>query len=190
MTKISIVYHSGYGHTAKVAEAIAQGIKEMSIDVSVISVPFANASDWEILEKSDAIIFGAPTYMGGVSAEFKKFIDESSKIWMNQVWKDKIAAGFTNSSSYSGDKLASIQQIFHFAMQQCMIWVGQAQMGPILSEHQIPDHNVLNRIGSFSGLMTQANHQAAPDIAPPKGDLETAKIFGKRIATITQSFNK
>ena len=193
MTKtVSILYHSGYGHTAKVANAIAEGAKIDGVNVHIHAIDAeGNLSEdvWNVLDKSDAIIMGTPTYMGGPSWQFKKFADASSKRWMGQVWKNKIAAGFTNSGSYSGDKLASLQQLWILAMQQGMIWVGQAEMGPSLSGTEVPSIDTINRLGSNSGLMTQSNHKSGPDIAPPKGDLDTAHAFGKRIAEITTKFN-
>jgi len=190
MVSIAIIYHSGYGHTAKVAEAIAQGAKSNANEVTVIKADVIKDSDWDVLDKVDAIIFGAPTYMGSVSGPFKVFMDATSKKWGEQKWKNKIAAGFTNSASYSGDKLCSIQQIFHLAMQHGMIWVGQAEQAPSFSDDQIPDFKMHNRLGSFSGLMTQANHTSSPEKSPPQGDLETASLFGKRIAEITSRFVK
>lgn len=190
MSKIvSVVYHSGYGHTAKVAEAVAAGAKVEGISVNLLKADALSDADWATLDASHAIIFGAPTYMGGVSAPFKAFIDATSKRWFTLAWKDKIAAGFTNSGSYSGDKLASLQQLMILALQHGMIWVGQAEPGPSLSGTDVPSIEAVNRLGSNSGLMTQSNHKSGPDIAPPTGDLETARLFGKRVAEVTKRFN-
>jgi len=188
---ISILYHSGYGHTTKVANAISEGAKTKDVNVQVHAIDAeGNLSEaaWNSLDASDAIIMGSPTYMGGPSWQFKKFVDASSKRWMSQAWKNKIAAGFTNSASYSGDKLATLQQIWILAMQQGMIWVGQAEMAPSFDGTEVPSVEAINRLGSFSGLMTQSNHKSGPDIVPPKGDLQTAHSFGKRIAEIVNGF--
>ncbi len=187
MTNIAIVYHSGYGHTAKVAEAVFQGAKTAGASVTLLKAAELTEADWMTLDAADAIIMGAPTYMGGVSAPFKVFIDETSKRWMTGAWKNKIAAGFTNSGSYSGDKLAALQQLMILAMQHGMIWVGQTEMPPQVKGVEGPDSNAVNRIGSFSGLMTQSNNEA-PEIAPPAGDLETARRFGKRVAEVAAKF--
>ncbi len=189
MTKsISIVYHSGYGHTAKVAEAVAAGAKIDGVTVNLIKADGITDEQWATLDASHAIIMGAPTYMGGVSAQFKTFADASSKRWFTLAWKDKIAAGFTNSGSYSGDKLSSLQYLQVLAMQHGMIWVGQAEPAPVLSGTDIPTHDDINRVGSWVGLMTQANSKAPADIAPPAGDLETARRFGKRVAEVAKRF--
>ena len=66
-----------------------------------------------ILDAADAIIFGAPTYTSSISGPFKVFMDATSKKWFAHAWKDKIAAGFTNSGSHSGDKLAKPAAVAH-----------------------------------------------------------------------------
>ncbi len=187
MTNVAIVYHSGYGHTTKVAEAVAAGARDGGATVAVYKVDTLTEADWNALDAADAIVFGAPTYMGGVSAPFKTFIDATSGRWFHKKWTNKIAAGFTNSGSYSGDKLSSLIQLAVLAAQQGMIWVGQAELPTQVKGVEGPDSNQINRLGSSLGLMTQANNDS-PDIVPPKGDLETAKVFGKRIAAITKQF--
>ena len=91
---LSIVYHSPYGHTAKVAAYIAQGAKKMGIEVHLMPIEHI---DWDLLDASQGIIFGSPTYMGSVSADFKRFMDSSSKRWRDRIWQGKLAAGFANS---------------------------------------------------------------------------------------------
>lgn len=190
MSKIvSVVYHSGYGHTAKVAEAVAAGAKVDGVTVNLLKADTLTDADWTTLDNSDAIIMGAPTYMGGVSAQFKTFIDATSKRWLTQAWKNKIAAGFTNSGSYSGDKLSSLQQLIILAMQHGMIWVGQNEAAPQLGDGEVAPLDAINRVGSYTGLMTQSNHKSSAEMAPPKGDLETARRFGKRVAEVTKRFN-
>ena len=101
MTKISIVFHSGYGHTKVLAEQVKAGADQVpGTETRLIPVEEVDAH-WADLEASDAIIFGSPTYMGSVSGPFKSFMDASSKPWFEQKWKDKVAAGFTISSSPS-----------------------------------------------------------------------------------------
>jgi NAD(P)H dehydrogenase (quinone) len=189
-SSIAIVYHSGYGHTEKVAQAVADGVTQHKANPTLIKADSITDAQWDVLDQADAIIFGAPTYMGSVSGPFKVFMDQTSRKWGEQKWKDKIAAGFTNSASYSGDKLNSLQQLVTLAMQHGMIWVGQAERAPQFGANDMPDAERINRLGSWTGLMTQSNHSNGPDIAPEKGDLETARLFGQRIATITETFKK
>ncbi|GGC84905.1 flavodoxin family protein [Undibacterium terreum] len=184
MKKVAIVYHSGYGHTTKAAEAVHAGIVAAGASSELILIDAeGNISEaaWETLAAADAIVFGSPTYMGTVSWQFKKFADASSKPWYSQVWKDKIAAAFTNSASMNGDKLSTLHYLFTLSQQHSMIWVGTGLMP---SNSKAAQRNDINYVASFSGLMTQSPSDASPEEGPLPGDLETAKLFGKRIAEV------
>ncbi|MDF3047576.1 MAG: flavodoxin [Candidatus Midichloriaceae bacterium] len=187
--KVSIIYFSGYGHTAKVADAVFEGAKSTGADVSLINVTELNEEAWAKLDNSDAIIFGSPTYMGSIAAKLKEFMEVASGRWMHRKWVNKIAAGFTNGGGLSGDKLNSLTQIYINAMQHGMIWVGCDQMSLLKTGQDESKRDELNRMGSYSGLMTQSNNDTA-DFNPPSGDLETAKGFGRRVANITAQFVK
>lgn len=184
MVSIAVVYHSGFGHTKSVAESVARGAAQPAgVKVALIPVEEAEARIGE-LDAADAIIFGTPTYMGGASAKFRAFAEMTSKKWAGQEWKNKIAAGFTNSASQSGDKLATLAGLQVFAAQHGMVWVGLDLMpGNNSSKGSVED---LNRLGSFSGLMTQANSDQGADIVPPAADHRTAEHFGRRVAEATQ----
>ncbi|TAL96951.1 MAG: flavodoxin family protein [Paraburkholderia sp.] len=182
MSKIVIVYHSGYGHTKKVAEAVLAGTLDAGADAKLIAVGEIDEAAWAEFDAADGIIFGAPTYMGGASADFKKFADASSKPWLTQSWKDKIAAGFTNSATMNGDKFSTIQYFISLAMQHGMIWAG---MGIMPSNTKAATRNDLNYVGGYAGLLTQSPADASAEEAPPQGDLDTAKAFGARVAAVT-----
>lgn len=189
MPNIVTLYHSGYGHTKKLAENIHVGIKETAnINAHLLAIdPEGNLSEeeWQTLLAADTIIFGSPTYMGGVSWQFKKFADASSKVWMRQLWKDKLAAGFTNSGSMNGDKLSTLQYIFTLAMQHAMVWLSA---GIMPSSTKTAQRNDINYLGAYSGLMAQSPVDASSEEGPLPGDLETAKAFAKRIAELTLKF--
>ncbi len=186
---IVVVYHSGYGHTAKVAESVAAGAaKVQGCKVDLISVDALEDAEWAKLDAAHAIIFGCPTYMGSASSKFKEFFEKASGRWFEQKWKDKIAAGFTNSKSMSGDKQNTIHDIFANAMQHSMVWVSLGILpGRADASGTVPT-TALNRVGSYSGLMTQANDDK-PEVTPPSGDHETARQFGERVAKMTLRFN-
>ena len=146
------------------------------------------------LDQADAIIFGCPTYMGNMSAEMKKFIEVAAKKWFTLAWKDKIAGAFTNSSSFSGDKLNTLIGLVINAMQHGMIYVGTGMLPstnrPEDLQHPAgPSPDALNRLGSFTGPMS-ASFQIPPPDAPLPGDLKTAELYGKRIAEITDRWIK
>ena len=119
MSNIVIVYHSGYGHTMKVAQAVAEGSGGtlLAIDAEGNLPDVDGKSGWEQLAAAKVIVFGSPTYMGSVSWQFKKFADTSSKVWFTLGWKDKLAAGFTNSASMNGDKLSTLHYMFTLSQQ-------------------------------------------------------------------------
>lgn len=189
MTKIAIVYHSGFGHTKRVAEFVQAGALETGAQAVLITTDEA-IQNMDILDPMDAIIFGCPTYMGGVSAPFKAFADATSGKWFAQGWKDKIAAGFTNSGGLSGDKLSSLQYMVHLACQHGMIWTSAALplTASVPGNHGIlPDQ--INRLSTFTGLMTQSDN-TDPAQTPAPGDIESARLFGKRVAEVTQRWNR
>ncbi len=186
MPNIATIYHSGYGHTKKLAESVHQSIQSIAdITPSLLIIDSEGnlpESAWNTLLTADTIVFGSPTYMGNVSWQFKKFADASSKVWMSQLWKNKLAAGFTNSASMNGDKLSTLHYMFTLAMQHAMIWVGPAIMP---SNTKAAQRNDINYLGSYAGLMAQSPADSSPEEGPLPGDLETAKLFAKRIAELT-----
>jgi len=177
--KVAVAYHSGYGHTEVLAQAVAKGIENAGGVAQTISVADVDAVNWDALAEADAIIFGSPTYMGSVSGQFKTFMDASSKVWFEQGWKDKLAAGFTNSASQSGDKLNTLIQLSVYAAQQGMNWVSLGLMpGNNSSQGSTED---LNRIGGYLGAMAQSNADEGAEVTPPQSDRNTAEALGARV---------
>jgi NAD(P)H dehydrogenase (quinone) len=183
MSKIVIVYHSGYGHTKRVAEYVSEGAggELLAIDAE------GNLPDgaWEKLAAADAIIFGTPTYMGGPSWQFKKFADASSKVWFGSGWKDKVFGGFTNSASFSGDKQNTLVYLNTLASQHGGIWVS---LGMLPSNTKAAQRTDLNNLGGSVGAMAQSPSDAGVDEIP-QGDLDTAKAYGARVAAIAARLN-
>lgn len=179
MTNIAIVYHSGYGHTQAVAEAVAAGARGVAgVKVNLIPTNEAEAREAD-LDAADAIIFGSPTYMGGVSADFAKFKDWTSRKWMARAWQDKLAAGFTVSASWGGDKQNTLYQLLTLAQQQGMVWVGLG-LAPGYN-HSKGSPEDLNRTGASLGLMAQANADQGNE-GIGKSEISTAQALGKRVA--------
>ncbi|MDD5480016.1 flavodoxin family protein [Rhodoferax sp.] len=184
MATVAVVCHSGYGHTLRMAQSVAAGA-----DADLVTIDGdGNVSDdgWATLNAADAIIMGSPTYMGSVSWQFKKFADATSKPWFGQAWKDKVFAGFTNSATMNGDKHSTLHYLFTLAMQHSGVWVGTGLMP---SNSKAAQRNDINYVGSFAGAMAQSPSDAsAEDMLP--GDLETARLFGQRVAQITAQFKR
>jgi NAD(P)H dehydrogenase (quinone) len=173
-----VIYHSGYGHTSRMADAVAQGAQASLLQIDADgNVP---DSAWADINAAPYVILGSPTYMGGPSWQFKKFADASSKPWFSDSWKDKVFGGFTNSASINGDKLATLQYFTLLAAQHRGIWVG---VGMKSSNTKASQRDDINRMGSFIGPMAQTPADAAPD-EMSSGDLETARLYGMRVAEI------
>jgi NAD(P)H dehydrogenase (quinone) len=181
MPTVAVVYHSGYGHTERVAAAIAAGAESVAGVTGLLLTSDQAIDDLAALDAADAIVFGCPTYMGGPSTDFKRFMDATGSRWGAQAWRDKLAGGFTNSGSYSGDKLATLQAFSILAAQHGMLWVGQTEMPPSAKGTHGAPPEAINRLGSFLGVMAQSDDDA-PELTPPSGDLETARRFGVRMA--------
>jgi NAD(P)H dehydrogenase (quinone) len=181
MPTIAIVFHSETGRTRQMAEAVARGVA--SDGCEAVLVPTSElpsgvrAADgaWQTLHAADAIILGCPTYMGTVTADFKRFMDESGNVWFRQGWRDKVAAGFSHSGGLSGDKLNTLMTMAVFAAQHGMLW---ANAGILPNQFE----EGLNRLGSYLGMMSQSEQQGEP----PSEDIRTGEAFGRRIAEITR----
>jgi NAD(P)H dehydrogenase (quinone) len=179
-----IVYHSGYGHTVRMAVAVAEGAGTDSVLVAIDPDGNIPEDAWQTLADADAIIFGSPTYMGGPSWQFKKFADASSKPWFEGAWQNKIFGGFTNSASINGDKLNTLEYFFLLSGQHAGIWVGLDIKPANVKASKRDD---LNRMGSYIAPMAQTPADASPE-EMSSGDLETARLYGARVALITGQF--
>lgn len=186
MSKIAIVFHSGYGHTKRVAEHVRAGVVAKGVDAAMVAIDadgdIAEAA-WAMLKSADGIIFGSPTYMGGVSWQFKKFAEASSKPWYAMEWQGKIAAGFTNSATLNGDKNSTIDYLATFAAQHKMLWTGTG-MHP--SNNKAATRDDPNHLGGFKGLLVTSPSDASVE-EMVRGDLRTAETFGANVAQVVRT---
>lgn len=187
--RVAVAYHSGYGHTEQQARAVAAGAASVSgTEVELLSVAELSSELWEALDRADAIVFGAPTYMGGPSGVFKSFADATSGLWAEDRWKDKVAAGFTNSGHMQGDKLNTLIYFAIFAAQHGMHWVNLGMKGGWDTSKGSPED--INRLGAWLGAMAQSNKDEGPDVVPPSSDLRTAEALGRRVALVAQQLER
>ena len=181
-SSVAVVYHSGFGHTGVQAAAVRDGAASVEgTTAHLIAVEDVDAH-WEELDAADAIIFGSPTYMAGASAAFKAFLDSTSPRYGDQRWRDKLAAGFTNSAGMNGDKLATLQQFALFAMQHGMIWVGlglppgnHTSEGPPTTSTGWP---------ASSARWLNPTPTKAPSWCRHASDRRTAEHLGRRVAEL------
>lgn len=178
---VAIIYYSGMGHTQRMAEAVANGVRSVPhATPHLIRVEDVDAA-WPVMEAADAIVFGSPTYMGSAAAPFKAFMDAcSSRVFRANAWVGKFAAGFTNGSSRSGDKLNTLVQFVVFAAQLGMNWISLGL--PPANDSSEGSEEELNRHGFFLGAAAQSNRDQPADQVPPAADLRTAEHLGRQVA--------
>jgi NAD(P)H dehydrogenase (quinone) len=184
--EVAVAYHSGFGHTAVLADAVAAGARDAGAHVTVIAVQNMTDADWDVLDGADAIVFGSATYMGNVSSGFQTFAEQTGRRCFNAVWKDKVAAGFTNSGGKSGDKLHTLQSLAVFAAQHHMHWVNLG-LGAGWNTSTATEDD-LNRLSFFLGAAAQTNVDADPDGVHPS-DVRTCRHLGQRVALLTRQLN-
>ncbi|KAF1011452.1 MAG: Flavodoxin FldP [Pseudomonas fluorescens] len=178
MTKTVVVFFSGYGHTRRVAHTVAEGAGAQLVEIDENGN--ITDQDWEQLTAADGIIFGTPTYMGGSAWQFKKFVDASSKYWFTRGWQDKAFGGFTVSASFNGDKQVTLIGLQTLASQHGGIWVS---LGLLPANTLAATRNDVNNLGGSVGLLVQAPADADAS-AIPDGDIDTARLYGERVAKI------
>ncbi len=186
--KIAIVYHSVTGTTAQLAEAVAAGCNSVPQTSAVLlriegaditQGRYHNTVVLQSIDQADAVIFGSPTFMGSVSAQFKAFADATAgEYWGKQLWADKIAAGFTVGTGYCGDTLHSLHYLQILAAQQGMLWAGLDLAGA-------GDAKAPNRLGAQAGVIVRA-----VDGAVAECDLQTGFYLGQRVARLASRLIK
>lgn len=181
-----VAYHSGFGHTAELAAAVAAGAQDGRAEVTIMPVDRMTEVDWDRLDGADGIVFGCATYMGNVSAGFQAFAEQSGRRCMNGTWRDKVAAGFTNSGAKSGDKVNTLVSLAVFAAQHHMHWVNLGLGAGWNSSTGSEDD--LNRLGFWLGAGAQTDVDAAPDQVHPS-DVQTCRHLGRRVALVTRQLN-
>lgn len=190
---VAVVYHTLLGHTRVLAEHVTEGARSVpGADVHLLEIKHEAvvAGRWQdddimrTLERANAVIFGAPTLMGSLSAVFKAFLEAAFTPWTTQAWKDKIAGGFTNSASQSGDKLVALEQLAVFAAQMGMQWIGVGD--PPGNNWSGGTRDDINRLGSWLGVMSQSHADQGHERSGSHGDRITAERYGARIAALTQ----
>jgi NAD(P)H dehydrogenase (quinone) len=185
---VAVAYHTGYGKTGSLARAVARGAASIDgVEATLVDVATLDDAGWAALDAADAIIFGSPTYFGSLSWQMKRFIEETVGRWVDGPrWKNKLAAGFTNSKTMSGDKLNTLFDLVAFTAQHGMIWVGLDLYPGWHTKDGSSDE--LNRLGSWLGAMSQANSDEPSDTVPPASDLATGEHLGRRVAELAIVF--
>jgi multimeric flavodoxin WrbA len=183
---VAVAYHSGFGHTAVLADAVAAGVTDAGAAVTVVSVDEMIDESWDVLDGADAIVFGCATYMGNVSAGFQAFAEQTGRRCLNGSWRDKVAAGFTNSGAKAGDKMNTLTSLAVFAAQHHMHWVNLGLGAGWNSAAGSEDD--LNRLGFWLGAGAATDVDAPAD-GVHSSDVRTCHHLGRRVAMVTRQLN-
>ncbi|AZQ40165.1 flavodoxin family protein [Streptomyces cyaneochromogenes] len=163
------------------ASAIADGAEKQGAQVHLIRVASLNEHQWELMAASNGVIFGSPTYIGGPTASFVAFAEETAGRQMTSHWTDTLASGFTTGAAMAGGKLHTLNYMLALAMQHSMIWAGQSLPAGWNTSTSSPDD--ANRLGYRLGTAAQANIDQGPE-GLLDSDLATATEHGRRVAEL------
>lgn len=180
MINVGIVYFSNTGVTGRLILAAKKKVEALGHQVvihqiigkEIVEGRFDNETLMESLHKCNAIIFGSPTYMGNVSAQFKAFADATSDFWQTQTWAGKVAAGITSGSGLNGDQSSTLQYFTTLASQHGMIWVG-------LDAPFSDSDKGVNRLGCHLGVVA-----CSPDGSVNEVDIKSAGYLAHRVVSI------
>ena len=196
--KVLIVFYSTYGHIFKMAEAVAEGAKEVAgAEVKILRVP--ETLPEEVLEKmgaveaqktfshvpvctvdelaeADAIIFGTPTRFGNMCGQMRQFLDATGQLWANGSLIGKVGSVFASSATQHGGQESTILTFHVTLLHQGFVIVGL----PYAFQGQMRIDEVTG--GSPYGATTIAGGDGSR--IPSENELEAARFQGKHVATI------
>jgi NAD(P)H dehydrogenase (quinone) len=202
--KILIVYYSMYGHVHRMAEAMAEGAKEVEgAEVEMCRVPetlseeilgkmgalepqkaFAHVPVCEVdrLGEADAIIFGTPTRYGNMCGQMRQFLDATSELWTKGALVGKAGSVFTSSATQHGGQESTILSFHMTLLHLGMVIVGL----PYSFQGQMRIDEITG--SSPYGASTIAGGQG--ERMPSENELEAARFQGKHVATIASKLAK
>ena len=200
MAKIQVVFYSMYGHVHKLAEAVAEGARQVP-GAKVELYQVAELVPDEALEKSgakaarkafahipviepaklaeaDAIIFGTPTRFGNMCAQMRNFLDQTGQLWLKGALAGKVGSVFTSTGTQHGGQETTITSFHSTLLHQGMIIVGVP--------YTVPELTNMKEItgGSPYGASTLAGGDGSRQ--PSENELTIARFQGKHVAQIAK----
>ncbi len=193
MTKVLVLYYSGYGHVETLAEAIAEGAGEVDgAEVTVKRVPelvpeeVARESGMKLDQQApiaepselahyDAIVFGTPTRFGNMASQMRNFLDQTSGLWMQGALIGKVGSVFASTASQHGGQETTITSFHTTLLHHGMVIVG------------VPySHKGLNEMDEISGGTPYGATTLAGDGSrvPSANELDIAHFQGRHVAEI------
>jgi NAD(P)H dehydrogenase (quinone) len=202
--KILIVYYSMYGHIHRMAEAVAEGAKEVGgTEVEMRRVPetlpqevlakmgaveaqkvFSHVPVCKVdeLAAADAVIFGTPTRFGNMCGQMRQFLDATGQLWAKGALVGKVGSVFTSSATQHGGQESTILSFHITLLHHGFVIVGL----PYSFQGQMRIDEVTG--GSPYGASTIAGGQG--ERMPSDNELAAARFQGKHVATIASKFSK
>lgn len=198
--KVKIVFYSMYGHIYRMAEAVAEGAREVDgVEVELLQVPELIPD--EILEESgakkaraafahipvakvddladtDAIIFGTPTRFGNMCAQMRNFLDQTGGLWAQNALVGKVGSVFTSSATQHGGQETTITSFHTTLLHLGMVIVGL----PYSEARQFTLDEISG--GSPYGASTIAAGDGSR--LPSENELAMARFQGRHVATIAK----
>lgn len=197
--KILVLFYSFTGHTAKLAQYIAQGAKEINgAEVEIKQVPelipqefFESKPDLkkakdsfaqipiasvEDMTSADGVAFGTPVHFGSFASQLKQFIDQLSPVFVKGTMVGKPAAFFCSAGSLHGGEEAALISTMIPLLNLGMIPIGVPY--PVQGESSDFD------AGSPYGAVYVSGHEGDQEIS--QGDIKIAQILGKRLAAMAK----
>ena len=192
MARILVLYYSSYGHIAKMADAVAEGVRQAGHECDIRRVPetapaevaaaagFVADHSHELvpginaLAEYDGIVIGAPTRFGRMPSQMAAFLDQAGGLWFTDALVGKTAAAFTSTAAQHGGQettlFSILTNLLHFGCTIVGLDYGfKAQNGVDVV-----------RGGSPYGATTIANNDGSR--LPSDVELDGARYLGKRVA--------
>lgn len=202
--KVLVLYYSLYGHVHRMAEAIAEGVREVEgVEVEMRRVPetlseevlmkmkaleaqkaFAHIPICTVdeLASADAVIFGTPTRFGNMCGQMRQFLDATGQLWLKGALVGKVGSVFTSSNTQHGGQESTILSFHITLLHQGMVIVGL----PYTFQGQMRIDEITG--GSPYGASTIAGSRG--ERMPSDNELSAARFQGKHVTTIASKLTK
>ena len=194
MAKVLVLYYSMYGHVERMAQAEAEGAREVAgTEVVVKRVPElmpedaarkagvkldqpAPVAEPKELADYDAILFGTPTRYGNMAAQMRNFLDQTGSLWLSGALVGKVGSVFTCTATQHGGQESTLLTFHPTLLHLGMIVVGL----PYSAQEQMGLEEIKG--GSPYGASTIAG--AKGERMPSEVELKMARFQGRHVAGI------
>ena len=196
MTKVLVLYYSMFGHIEIMAQALAEGVREVEgVDAVIKRVPETLPEDQalamgvklnqpapiatvEELPDYDAIIFGTPTRFGNMTAQMRSFLDHTGKLWTNGRLIGKVGSVFTSSATQHGGQESTILSFHTTLLHHGMVIVGV----PYSCTDQMRTDEITGGSPYGASTITGADGKRMPTA----NELGIARFQGRHVAVIAK----